>query len=283
MSTFRGQTLPILASLRMNWQDLFLLFLISRSLQLEVKIKYEKVYRDSNLKFINNFNVTNSYIKPLAKYPNFGLDEWNLPEIFWTIDNTAVYLIKNGFQLIYGGNEFVNPHMHIIHYNRIDFAFTKLPQLPFEGHYIVTRHPLAFVASFDPLLPLDLYSWVLSFCSFVSIALLLIFSHYTLRSTKMSLYHFSECWRNLNWFKTSSCLLSLWAITFFLVNNAYQTDFRTGLISQDLEKPINSWNDIDIFDINVYSFFVMELSPVSIRDNIIAHQNLLEQNLNGLR
>lgn len=70
-------------------------------------------------------------------------------------------------------------------------------------------------------------------------------------------------------------LLFLWGISFFLINNAYQIDFRQSLISQTLEFSINSWNDIDLFNAHLYTFHLKELSPLS-KTGFFVHKNLFE-------
>ena len=263
----------------MTWKDFFLLFLVLKSLHLDVKFKYEA---SETFKMAPFFKVSNSYIRPLMKNTNFGIDTWNLDEIHITSEHLPVYFIRSGFHLIYGGNEFVNKHMHLIHAGPVYFGFTKLPHLSLEGQHIVARHPLTYPSSFNPLFPLDFWTWFCTVCSFLSLGLLLIVSHFFLRPTKISLYYFSEIWRDLNWFKTSSLLLFLWAATFFWINSAYQIDFRTGLIGQRLENPVDSWNDVDIFNMNLFTFSINKLSPISIKNNLI-HKNLLVRNLHTFR
>ena len=215
-----------------------------------------------------------SFVKPLAKYPTFGTIKWNL--IPWTWSGAQpIFLLDDGFVLMMGTNMVVRKSLQMIHTKYIIFTNTKLPQLPVETHHIVARHPLAYPASFNPIMPLDIWSWILSFASFVSMTLLLIGSHLMLRPSQYSLYYATDYWKDVNWFKTSSLLLTLWAVSFFLINSAYQIDFRMGLISQTLEKPINSLDDVDMFNIHLYTFSIPDLAPVSKR-NFFIQKNMFE-------
>lgn len=159
------------------------------------------------------------------------------------------------------------------------YTLTMLPHLPLETSHIVARHPLSQPASFDPLVPLDYWSWILSIIVFSFMALLIFLSHISLRPTPgsllSSLYYCTDFWKDLNWFKTSSLLLCLWAISFFLINNAYQIDFRTGLINQNLENPVNNWDDVNMFNVHIFTFEFAKLKPVSLR-GFITLENLLE-------
>lgn len=278
----RGGTLPVLASLSIDWQDFYLLYIIATHLHLKLKIKYAEDFY-FNLKELNFPNFQTSYIKPLKEAPLFSLLTWNLKAKFWTNEGMPVYVItKDGFHLILGANMLGREYIHKISTKDTPFTLTKLPQLSHETHHIVTRHALAYPASFDPLLPLDFWSWILSIFSFLGMSILLIISHQILRPIKIYFYFFTDFWRDVNWFKTSSMLLFLWGFSFFLINNAYQIDFRTGLISQRMEESINSWNDVDTFKVHIYTFSVEKLSPLS-KTNYFVNKNILEYDRHSYR
>ena len=270
--------LHVMTSITIDWDDLFLLHLLSYSFKWEVRIKYAEDFRYPGFNQMNFPNAQTSIIKPLAKEPTFGSRHWNF-ETGTPNGQTPAYYISDDFYLIYGGDLLTRPYLHQIEQDSKYYMLTALPRLPFEKQHIVTRHPLAHAASFDPLLPLDILSWILSAGSFLVLITLIIISHLILRPTQSfamnKLYYASYFWKNLTWFKTSSLLLFLWGTTFFMVNNAYQIDFRMSLISQTLEKPVDSWNDVDLFDISIHTFTLPELSPVS-KKSFFSHKNLLE-------
>ena len=144
----------------------------------------------------------------------------------------------------------------------------------------MARHPLAYPAPFDPWLPLDIWSWILTATGFAILTALILTSHMMLRrmqSTVMNrIYYATDYWKEAAWFKTSSLLLFLWGFTFNMFSNFYQIDFRTGLISQTLESPVESWSHIDLFTSHFYMFSMEKLSLVT-KVSFLSHKNLLEQ------
>ena len=254
-----------------------MLHLLTKSLQLDIKIKYAEEY----LYNINYFNVTKSFIKPLAKNPAFGTEKWNFKPIGW-INKVPNFVVSNNFQLIVGANVNTWPYLYRLHTTYIFNTFTKLPQMSFEKQHILARHPLSQPASFDPLVPMDFWSWFFSLACFFIMTLLFITTQKVLSPTKLSLYYATDFWKEDYWCKTSSMLLFLWAISFFMINNAYQIDFRMGLISQTLETPINTWDDINMFNVHIYTFSLPMLVPTA-RQNFFIHKNLLEHDRHYLR
>ena len=254
-------------------------FLLTKSLGLRVKVKYGDYFSEPDDYFLGFPYANNSYIKPLAKNPLFGSFKWDLEPFQYSSAGQPIYLTYNEFHLILGGNMVFRPYMNQFDSDNTQHTITNLPHLPLEKEYIVSRYPLSQAASFNPLLPLDFWSWLFSIFAFSAMAILIIFSHITLRPTQgsiiNSLYYCTDYWRDFTWFKSNSVLLSLWAISFFLINNAYQIDFRTGLISQTLEDEVNSWNDVDMFNIHIHTFYSFKDSPVN-RIGFFIHKNLIE-------
>lgn len=278
MKKFRRRKLYIFTSRFIDWEDLFLLHLITFSFQWEERLKIAEDYNNPEY-FQGTFpNTRDSFIKPLAKHPSFGSNKWHYP-MRYIHEQTPRYVIQDDFHLVYGGNLYPRGYLQLIDAGYTHYQITPLPKLQLENYYILARHPLAFAASFDPLLPLDLWSWILSLANFSGLTLVILISHMALRPTQFSvmnnLYHATDYWKDVPWFKTASLLLFLWAFTFYMFSIFYQIDFRTGLISQTLERPVESWNDIDLFNVN---FITLSFPKLSVGTNygFYPHKNLLE-------
>ena len=269
ITLYRGETLRVLAAVTIDWQDLFLLYLVTNNLNLDLRVKYAEDYLYPSVRESSFPNVQNSFIQPLAANPSFGSKKWDLKVKEWTRFNAPLYDIHNNFHLILGANLYGRQYIHKIERTRLYYTLTRLPELPFKTLHIVARHPLAQPATFNPLAPLDLWSWILNAECFLVLGFLLVLSRRILSEAKISLYYATDFWKDNSWSKTNSIFLLVWAISFFLINNAYQIDFRTGLISQKLENSINTWNDIDMFNIHLYTFFSNQLTPALVENSII--------------
>ena len=151
----------MLTTLLLEWQDLFLLYLVTQTLRLKIQVKYGEDYREPHFEDLNFPDTKKSFIKPLAENPSFGTDKWDFEVFAWS-EKFPIYLIRNDFQLIYGASLFTRPVLHKIHTEYAFYTITALPESPVETQHMVARHPLAHPASFDPFLPLDFWSWILT-------------------------------------------------------------------------------------------------------------------------
>ena len=146
---------------------------------------------------------------------------------------------------------------------------TKLPQLPLYLNHIAARFPLSQPASFNPWAALDIWSWILALFSFLAMCMVLLLSQYVLKSAvgdklTYTLYYFTDVWGSDDWFaqtRTGAYSLFVWTAAFFILNMMYQIDFREGLISQTFEGQVNTWTDIDSFNINLYYFNISQTTP----------------------
>ena len=242
-------------------------------------VKYGN-YNANSENYLSGFPFVNeSFIKPLARNPLFAASKWDLKPFRYTEENIPIYLIYDRFNLVLGGKLFFRQYMNQFDSDDRHYSVANLPQLSSQRQYIVSRYPLSQPASFDPLLPLDFWSWLLSIAAFFAMAILIIFSHISLRTTQASildsLYYCTDFWRDIAWFKTNSFLLSLWAISFLLINNMYQINFRSGLICQNMESAVNSWDDVDMFNIHIHTFSFSIEAPVN-KIGFFLHKNLME-------
>lgn len=189
MYNFRNETLHVITSLNIDWNDLFLLHLLTTHLKMNIRVKYGDFYSNpENVELFKGFPYSNiSFIKPLAKHPSFGSLKWELEPSFYVLQLPIYIVYSSNLSLIVDGNLIWRDYTFTFNSGHYFYTITTLPQLALDTQHIVSRHPLSRPASFNPLLPLDSWSWILSCISFSLMGLLILISHMSLRPTQGSL------------------------------------------------------------------------------------------------
>lgn len=116
---------------------------------------------------------------------------------------------------------------------------TRLAAVKRSGIHLIARYPKALPAPVRPFEPLDLYSWLATgiLCCIIL----------------LSIYGSRKLGASLEKSKFDERMWVLLSVLSFCWYNLYGIDLRTSLISQDFEKSIDTWDDLDFFSVQLAS------------------------------